>query len=83
MVLLFLFLTHQTRMSMILYQNKLSLQICHGTQCGKLQNLKLEGNAAIKIASTGLVGKSWMIHFGFRVFDVNWLVGTLRKGIQS
>ena len=24
-----------------------------------------------------------MIHFGFKVFDVNWLVGTLRKGIQS
>ena len=24
-----------------------------------------------------------MIYFGFRVFDVNWLFGTLRKGIQS
>ena len=25
--------------------------------CGKLQNLKLEGNAAMKVASTRLVGK--------------------------
>ena len=51
--------------------------------CGKLQNLELEGNAALKIVRTRLVEKLMMIHFGFRVFDVNWLVGTLRKGIQS
>ena len=40
--------------------------------------------AAMKIGNTRLVGKLIVIHFGFRVFDVNWLVvGTLRKGIQS
>ena len=55
---------------------KQSLQICCGTR-GKLQYLKLDGNAAIKITSTSL-----MIHSGFRVFNVNRLVGTFRKGIQ-
>ena len=24
-----------------------------------------------------------MIHFGFRVFDVNWLVGTLRRTFRA
>ena len=51
--------------------------------CGKLQNLNLEGNAAMKVVSTRLVGKLVMSHFDFSVFDVNWLIGTLRKGIPS
>ena len=38
----------------------------------------------MKIAITKLVGKLVLLfHFGFRIFDVNWRVGTLRKGIQS
>ena len=45
--------------------------------------MKLGCNADVKIARTRLVESSLMIHFGFRIFDVNWLAGTLRKGIQS
>ena len=51
--------------------------------CGKLQNLELQGNAVMLIASTRLVGKLVDDPLWFRIFDVNWLVGTLRKGIQS
>ena len=41
----------------ILYQDEaVPLNLLSHT-CGKLQNLKLEGNAAIKIVSTRLVGK--------------------------
>ena len=45
-------------------------------------NLKLEGNAAMKVVSAKLVEGSLMIHYGLRVSDANWLVGTLRKGMQ-
>ena len=44
--------------------------------CGKLQNLKLEGNAAIKITSASL-----LIHFGLGYLMLIGL-GTLKKGIQ-
>ena len=69
----------------ILYQNKAVPSYLLWHTYGKLLNLNLEVNAAIKLGSTKLVGKlsSLMIHFGFRVFDVNWLEGTLRKAIQS
>ena len=37
--------------------------------CGKLQNMKLEGNLSMKIASTRLVGKLVVDSLGFRVFS--------------
>ena len=46
--------------------------------------MKLESNAPMQMASTRLLESSLMIHiFGFTVFNVNRLVDTLRKGIQS
>ena len=66
----------------ILYQNEaVPSNLLWHIMCDKLQNLKLEGNAAMIIASTvGWLESSLMTDFGFRVFDVNWLVGTLRNG---
>ena len=40
--------------------------------CGKLQNLKLEGDASLKIVTPGWLETSLMIHFGFQVFNVNY-----------
>ncbi len=60
----------------ILYQNEAVPSNLQWLTCGKLQNLKLEDNATMKVASTRLVGAlvELMIHFGFRLFSVNWLV---------
>ena len=54
----FKFLNPSERMSFqILYQDKAVSSNLLWHMCGKLQNLKLDGNAAMKIASTRLVGK--------------------------
>ena len=36
-----------------------------------------------KLRVPGWLESLLMMYFGFRVFDVNWQVGTVRKGIQS
>ena len=67
----------------MLYQDKAVPSSLLWHKCGKLKNLKLEGNETMKLRVPGCLESSLMIHFGFRVLDVNWLVGALRKGIQS
>ena len=49
----------------------------------KITESEIGGNGAMKIASPRLFESLLMMHFSFRVFDVNWLAETLRKSIQS
>ena len=54
----------------ILYQDEAVPSNLLWHTCGKLLNLKLDDNAAMKIAR--LVREHIDVHFSFRVFDVNW-----------